>query len=101
MLYLNKVRDGVAFFILIFIVIPSAGKGKSDGANEESPDKRVSTSKKEIPRSTLPTGQHSARNDNNKKNETIKEKMTVRKYRFSDKLLWIIGSKIKNNQTIK
>jgi len=29
MLHLNKVRDGVAFFI--FIVIPSAGKGKSDG----------------------------------------------------------------------
>ena len=43
MLYLNKVRDGVAFFISIFIVIPSAGKGKSDGANEESPDKRAGT----------------------------------------------------------
>ncbi|MBW8049629.1 MAG: hypothetical protein FVQ77_04685 [Cytophagales bacterium] len=60
-------RDGVAFFISIFIVIPSAGKGKSDGANEESPDKRAGTSKKEIPRSAILTGQRSAWNDNNRK----------------------------------
>ncbi|MBW8051124.1 MAG: M20/M25/M40 family metallo-hydrolase [Cytophagales bacterium] len=45
--------------IKTILVIPSAGSASGQGANEESPDKRVSNSNKEIPR-LLPNSTHTA-----------------------------------------
>jgi len=80
---MNTTKEGREIWVqttltpILAPVIPSEGEGKGEVVSEESPYKRGSASIEEIPRSALPTGQRSTRNDNNNNKGEVKNLVAI------------------------